>query len=110
MNHCPLSVNYSTAPMSVTTIYIMILVHLTSNRSPEFLLYNGGRPAVLPPLPTFFVAAVVLLDQHRSSSALLEFFLLIITSEFALDKNGSLRHLFVKCILQRKQREAEAFQ
>jgi len=73
-------------------------------------LYNGGCPTVLLPLPTFFVAAIVLLDQHRGSSTLLEFFLLIITSEFALDKNGSLRHLFIKCILQEKRREAEAFQ
>jgi len=78
--------------------------------SPEFLLHNGGCPTVLPPLPTFFVAAVVLLDQHCGPSALLEFLLLIIASEFALDKNGSLRHLFIKCILGEKQREAEALQ
>lgn len=91
--------------------YKKILVALNDpNNSPEFLLYNGGCPTVLLPLPTFFVAAVVLLDQHCGSSALLEFFLLIIASEFALDKNGSLCHLFIKCILQEKQRKAEAFQ
>lgn len=71
-------------------------------------MYNGGCPTVLPPLPTFLVAAIVLLDQHRGSAALLEFLLLIVTSEFALDQNGSLRHLLVKCILPEKQKEAEA--
>lgn len=82
----------------------------TPRGSPEFLLDNGGRPTVLPPLATLLVAAIVLLDQQRGPSALLEFFLLIVTSEFALNKNGSLRHLFIKCILQQKQREAEASQ
>lgn len=114
MNHC----SYPTglfklqhSPEQCKQCHIKILVALNNpNNSPEFLLYNGGCPTVLLPLPTFFVAAVVLLDQHCGSSALLEFFLLIIASEFALDKNGSLCHLFIKCILQEKQREAEAFQ
>lgn len=67
---------------------------------PELLLHEGSRPATLPPLATFFVAAVELLDQHSGSPALLEFLLLIIASEFALDQNGSLNHLLIKCILQ----------
>lgn len=113
-NHCSYPIGLFKLqhnPDQCKQCHIKILVALNNpSNSPEFLLYNGGCPTVLLPLPTFFVAAVVLLDQHCGSSALLEFFLLIIASEFALDKNGSLCHLFIKCILQEKQRKAEAFQ
>lgn len=70
---------------------------------PEFLLDDHCRPASLPSSATCPVAPVILLDQHSSAPALLELLLFIVTSEFALDKDGSLRHLFIKCILQGKQ-------
>lgn len=67
---------------------------------PELLLYDDGCSASLPSLATLLITPVILLDQHSSAPALLKFFLFVVTSEFALDKDGSLCHLFIKCILQ----------
>lgn len=57
-----------------------------------------------PELTELSVAAVVLLDQHSCPSTLLELFLLMVTPKFALDKDGSLRHLLIKCILPQSRR------
>ena len=66
---------------------------------PELLLYDDCCPAWLPSLATLLITPVELLDQHSGTPALLEFFLFVVTPEFALDQDGSLGHLFVKCIL-----------
>lgn len=60
---------------------------------------RGGGASVRPELTELSVAAVVLLDQHSCPSTLLELFLLMVTPELTLDKDGSLRHLLIKCIL-----------
>lgn len=52
-----------------------------------------------PELTELSVAAVVLLDQHGRPSTLLELLLLVVTPELTLDKDGSLCHLLIKCIL-----------
>lgn len=66
---------------------------------PELLLHDDSGPAGRPSPATLLVTPVEVLDQHCSAPALLEPLLLIVTSEFALDKDGRLGHLFVKCIL-----------
>lgn len=74
---------------------------------PKLLLHNDCCPAGWPSPATLLVTPVEVLDQHCSSPALLEPFLLIVTSEFALDEDGRLGHLFVKCILQGTQKERD---
>lgn len=66
---------------------------------PELLLDDDCCPACLPSLATLLITPVELLDQHSSAPALLEFFLFVVTPEFALDQDGSLGHLLVKCVL-----------
>lgn len=80
-----------------------VLSTAAGGHSPELLLYNDRCSASLPSLATLFITPVILLYQHSGTPALLEFFLFVVTSEFALDKDGSLGHLFIKCILQGKQ-------
>lgn len=57
-----------------------------------------------PELPELSVAAVVLLDQYSCPSTLLKLFLYVVTPELTLDKDGSLRHLLIKCILPQRKR------
>ena len=84
-----------------------VLLAATNLDPPEFLLYDDCCPPSLPSPATFFITPVKLLDQHSSTPALLKFFLFVVTSEFALDQDGSLCHLFIKCILQGEQEEAQ---
>lgn len=60
----------------------------------------GLQPAKL------LVAAVVLLNEHSSPPALLKLLLFVVAAEFTLDKDGGLRHLLIKCILQTKQQHS----
>lgn len=69
---------------------------------PQFVLHQGSScPTLMRLQPAkLFVAAVVLLNEHRRPPALLELLLLVVAAEFTLDKDGGLRHLLIKCILQ----------
>lgn len=76
---------------------------------PEFVLdqHAGGCPAVRPQSAELFVAAVTLLDQHGRPPALLKLLLFVVAAELALDKDGGLRHLFIKCILTHTHKRLE---
>lgn len=67
--------------------------------APELLLHDHSRAAGLPSLAALAVAAVILLDEQGSPAALLEPLLFVVTPELALDQDGCLSHLLIKCIL-----------
>lgn len=69
---------------------------------PQLVLHQGSRsPPVVRLQPAkLLVAAVVLLNEHSGPPALLELLLFVVAAEFTLDKDGGLRHLLIKCILQ----------
>lgn len=73
---------------------------LSAGGPPELLLHNDCCPASWPSPATLLVTPVEVLNQHCGAPALLEPLLLVITSEFALNEDCRLCHLFVKCILQ----------
>lgn len=69
---------------------------------PQFVLHQGsGCPTMVGLQPAkLLVAAVVLLNEHGGPPALLKLLLFVVAAEFTLDKDGGLRHLLIKCILQ----------
>lgn len=69
------------------------------------MLHQGGSSPVVARLQPakLFIAAVVLLNEYSSPLALLELLLLVVAAEFTLDKDGGLRHLLIKCILQTRK-------
>lgn len=71
------------------------------------MLHQGGSgSAVVRFQPAaLLVAAVVLLNEHSGPPALLELLLFMVAAEFTLDKDGGLRHLLIKCILQGEQNQ-----
>lgn len=75
---------------------------------PEFLLHNDSGPSRWPSPAALLVSPVEVLNQHSGAPALLEPFLFVITSEFTLDEDGRLCHLFVKCILRGRQKEQDS--
>lgn len=92
---------------SVRALFPKQLYRQEPSDPPEFLLDDDSGSARLPSSAALLITPVILLNEHGGAAALLEFFLFVVTSEFALDKDGSLCHLFIKCILQGEQEEAE---